>query len=202
MRIDRINHYRDERFTQRTLNQHGCFLADGKPYEIEILSGFEAVIRGREEACFRDIINEFRVFAPHITAFYKETGELVQMFSPLRRLTLELQNIQPSQFYINTEKVAAVSTFITSQDDIVIQVMKRGNCYIALDGHTRMYYAVMQGWTHIHAVEALGDEMTLGFAEEAIRRGIRSPYELQMLSHEDYESKWVRFCEEFIAQRT
>ena len=39
MEIERIDTYRDERFSRRVLCQHGCFLADGVPCEVEIKIG-------------------------------------------------------------------------------------------------------------------------------------------------------------------
>jgi len=41
MDIRRINTYTDPRFSQKVLYQHGCFLADEEPCEIEIISDFE-----------------------------------------------------------------------------------------------------------------------------------------------------------------
>ena len=46
MEIQRIDTYADSRFSECALFQHGCFLVEGKPYEIEIISDFEAVVRG------------------------------------------------------------------------------------------------------------------------------------------------------------
>ena len=42
MEIQRIDTYADSRFSECALFQHGCFLVEGKPYEIEIISDFEA----------------------------------------------------------------------------------------------------------------------------------------------------------------
>ena len=41
MNIKRINTYDDKRFSQKVLNQHGCFLVEEEPYEVEIISDFE-----------------------------------------------------------------------------------------------------------------------------------------------------------------
>lgn len=69
MDIERVNEYSDPRFSQSVLNQHGCFLADGEPYEVEIISQREAVIRGQDAAIYPEIIEQFRFFTPHITLF-------------------------------------------------------------------------------------------------------------------------------------
>ena len=54
MRIDRINTYDDNRFSQEALYQHGCYIVDGDvPVEIKIISQTEAIIKG-EEAYFQD----------------------------------------------------------------------------------------------------------------------------------------------------
>ena len=60
MEIQRINTYDDKRFSQTVLHQHGCFLADGEPYEVEIISDYEAVISGENQTGCSEIIEEFR----------------------------------------------------------------------------------------------------------------------------------------------
>lgn len=51
------------------------------------------------------------------------------------------------------------------------------------------------GWTEVRAVEeALGDYI-YGFVEKAVKRNIRTPYDLQLASHEEYEEKWNKFCD-------
>ena len=44
MEIQRINSYVDKRFSEKVLLQHGCFLADDIPYEVEIISDHEASV--------------------------------------------------------------------------------------------------------------------------------------------------------------
>ena len=142
MDIRRINNYTDKRFSQVVLNQHGCFLVDEDPYEIEIISDFEAVIRGKDSAAYLAVIEEFLFFTPHITVFYNEKREIVKQYKKAELLTLSLNEIQPSQFYVDKDKVEAVATFVDKGEDIIIQVSKYQDRYISLDGHTRLYYAV------------------------------------------------------------
>lgn len=42
MNIKRIDTYDDPRFSKEVLLQHGAFLVDGLPYEVEIVSESEA----------------------------------------------------------------------------------------------------------------------------------------------------------------
>ena len=48
MELVRINTYDDPRFSPAVLRQHGGFLADGEPYEVEIISSSDAVVRGTD----------------------------------------------------------------------------------------------------------------------------------------------------------
>lgn len=201
MNIERINSYRDQRFSQAVLNQHGCFLVDGDPYEVEIISQREAVIRGREADAFPDVIEEFRFYTPHITVFYDENRKVVKKIPPLPLLKLSLKDVQPSQFYVDRDKINAIQDFIRAGEDIIIQVLKHGDRYIALDGHTRLYYAVRMGWTEVCAVEAGSDDYIFDFVEEAINRNIRTPHDLQLVDHKTYEQKWNQFCDDYFACR-
>lgn len=51
--------------------------------------------------------------------------------------------------------------------------------------------------TEVRALEADSDDSIYGFAEEAIKRNIRSPYDLQQISHTEYEIKWNKFCADY-----
>lgn len=200
MEIERIDTYRDGRFSQRVLCQHGCFLADGMPCEVEIISDSEAVIRGAGPEACRQVIERFRFYTPHITRFYDEKGVVVREYPPARLLTLGLEQIQPSQFYVDEDKVRAVGSFIHKADDIIIQVLPWEDRFISLDGHTRLYYAVAQGWSHVRAVAETSDDWVYRFVEEARKRGVYTPADLALLSHGEYEEKWNRFCDRFFGE--
>ncbi len=200
MEIRRIDSYTDERFSKKVLHQHGCFLVDDAPYEVEIVSEFEAVIRGENGAAYSEVMEEFRFYTPHITRFYDGTGQLVKEYPRVQLLTICLDRIQPSQFFVDEDKLAAVSTFIHDPDDIIVQVLPCEERYISLDGHTRLYYAVMKGWERVRAVIESSDDWVYGFVEEAKKRGVNSPKDMVLVSHDEYEEKWNRFCDEFFGR--
>lgn len=197
MEIERINTYQDSRFSQRVLNQHGCFLVDGVPCEVEIISGREAVIRGGNPDANSAVIEEFRFYTPHITVFFDENRKLIQEFPPVEILKVRLSDIQPSQFYVDEDKVAAVSSFLHDGEDIVIQVMPWEDRYISLDGHTRLFYAAKMGWETVNAVVEASGDYIFGFVAEAIARNVRTPRDLTLLSHSEYDLKWNKFCDDF-----
>lgn len=161
MEIQRINSYVDKRFSEKVLWQHGCFLADDIPYEVEIISDHEAIIRGENKHIYQEIIENFRFFTPHITKFYNMDGQLVREYPQEQLLNICLDEIQLSQFFIDEDKIDAVSTFIQKSQDIIIQVLR--------------------------------------FAEEARKRKIFTPKDMVMVCHREYEEKWNRFCDDFLA---
>ena len=197
MELKRINSYIDERFSKGSLLQHGCFLVDNNPYEVEIISDYEAVIRGEDKALYSEIIEEFRFYTPHITRFFDVTGQLVKEYPQVQLMKLYLEQIQPSQFFVDKDKIAAVSTFIQDSKDIIVQVLPYEGRYISLDGHTRLYYAVTKGWHCVRAVIVPSDDWVYSFVTEAKKRGIYTPKDMTLVSHIEYEEKWNRFCDEF-----
>ena len=200
MEIKRINTYDDNRFSQIVLYQHGCFLVDGKPYEVEIISDYEAIISGVDQAVYAEIIEEFRFYTPHITRFYDRDGQIVKEYPCTQLLTLRLDQIQPSQFFVDEDKIAAISSFIHKPQDIIIQVLPNEDRFISLDGHTRLYYAVMKGWKCVRAVVESSDDWVYKFVTEAQKRGIYTPKEMTLVSHDEYEEKWNRFCDQFFEE--
>ena len=197
LEIKRIHSYKDKRFSDKVLLQHGCFLVDDIPYEVEIISDFEAIIRGAKRESYFKVIEEFRFYTPHITRFIDDCGHVIKEYPKVPLLTLFLDQIQPSQFYVDEDKLAAISTFIYQPEDIIIQVMPFEDRYISLDGHTRLYYALMKGWDTVRAIKVVSDDYIYGFVKEAKRRSILSPKDMVLVSHEEYVEKWVRFCEDF-----
>lgn len=199
MEIKRIDAYEDARFSKAVLLQHGCFLVDDAPYEVEIVSESEAVVRGAERTLFPAVIEEFRFYTPHIVRFYDGDQKVIQAFPDIERIKIPLNQIQPSQFYVDRDKIAAISNYIQEADDIVIQVMPYQNGYISLDGHTRLYYAVMKGWEYVRAVTETSDEWVYRFVAEAKKRNIYTPKDMVLVGHEEYEEKWNHFCDELFA---
>lgn len=197
LEIKRIHSYKDQRFSDKVLLSHGCFLVDDIPYEVEIISDFEAIIRGAKREWYVKVIEEFRFYTPHITRFIDDCGHVIKEYPKVPLLTLFLDQIQPSQFYVDEDKLAAISTFIYQPEDIIIQVMPFEDRYVSLDGHTRLYYAVMKGWDTVRAIKVVSDDYIYGFVKEAKRRSILSPKDMVLVSHEEYVEKWVRFCEDF-----
>lgn len=195
--IQRIDSYRDSRFDQEILDQHGCFVVNDKfPYQIKIISKDSALIKG-DEKYYNEVINDFRFFAEHIINFYSMDGKLIKKFKPPTIFNLDLDKIQPTQFYIDRKKLDAVKNFVKNKEDIIIPVAKYEDQYISLDGHTRLYLAYKLGFSFIYAFITESFDGTDYFVKESQKRGIKAVKDMILLSHEDYVEKWDKFCDEY-----
>lgn len=166
---------------------------------MEVISDHEATIRGENQTVYTAVAEEFRFYTPHITRFYDRDGKIVKEYPPVQVLTLRLEQIQPSQFFVDADKIEAVRSFIHTPQDIIIQVLPNKDRFISLDGHTRLYYAVMKGWKYVRAVAVPSDDWTYKFVSEAQKRGIYVPNDMTLVSHAEYEEKWDRFCNDLFA---
>lgn len=202
MDIKRIDGYTDGRFSKTVLDQHGAYLIDDEPYEIEITGETEASIRGKDPSCYEELIEYFRFHAPHISRFFDEAGATVAEFPAPELVRVKLENIQPSQFFIDETKLAAIESFIRCEDDIIIQVKPYGERFISLDGHTRLYHAVKSGFSSVRAVVSDSDEWVFKFVHEAERRGVIEPKDMVLLPHEKYVVEWDEYCDSVFAQQS
>ena len=199
MDITRINAYADKRFSQTVLNQHGAYIVDDEPYEIEIISNNIAVVRGKNRSAYEELIEEFRYHAPHVCRFLDGTGTVIKEYPSAEEAWIEVSNIQPSQFYVDEDKLEAIKSFINKEEDIVVQVIPWNDRFISLDGHTRLYLAYLLGFRQVKAVIVEQEEWVWQFVIEAQKRGIITPKDMTLLSHEDYEVKWNQFCDNLFA---
>ncbi len=181
------------------LNQHGAYIVDDEPYEVEIISKDTAVVRGKNHSAYEELIEEFRYHAPHVCKFLNGAGAVIKEYSVAAEAQIELSNIQPSQFYVDEDKLEAIKSFINKGEDIVVQVIPWNDRFISLDGHTRLYLASMLGFKHVKAVIVEQEEWVWQFVIEAQKRGIITPKDMALLSHEDYEVKWNQFCDTLFA---
>ena len=199
MNVTRLDTYDDQRFSQKSLLQHGAFLVDDTPCEIIITGSDTAVVRCPVPDAIDALIDEFRFYAEHITHFTDEAGSLLCAFPPVERFSVALADIQPSQFYADEDKLRAVRSFIASPEDVVIPLTPYQGRYASLDGHTRMVAARELGFTHVTGFLTQADAWIFRFAEEAVRRSVISPADITILPHDEYCIKWHRFCDEFFS---
>lgn len=201
LNIKRIDTYDDNRFSKQALLQHGAFIVNDRyAYEFEVISQHSAIVKG-EDRYMREVIDEFRFYAQHITRFYDQSGQCMVTFDDVVVFDVPILDIQPSQFYVNRTKMKAVSSFIDKEEDPVIPLIRYHGRYASLDGHTRLAVAIEKGMKRVKGFLTETDDYIYGFIEEAIRRGITSPYEMKIVSEEEYEVKWNQFCDAYFKNR-
>ena len=200
MDIQRIDNYTDTRFSNTVLEQHGAYLIDGDPYEIEITGPSEATVRGKNPAAYAELIEEFRFHTPHIVRFFDDTGSPLAEYPVPEIIEVKPDQIQPSQFFVDEEKLAAIRTFIHRPEDVVIQVLPWNGRFISLDGHTRLYAAVQDGFPFVKAVISETDDWVWTFVNEARARLIFKPGDMELLEHEEYMLRWDRYCDEIFGR--
>ncbi len=203
MEIVRINSYNDPRFAQNVLLQHGAFLADDEPCSFEIIGRDSAVLCCPTRFCQQEIdelLDEFRFYAEHITTFYNKEGVLLRNYPPVALFSVELSQLQPSQFYVDEDKLAAISSFVKSGEDVIIPLTpeKETGRFVSLDGHTRLYRAYQLGCRTVYGflTEDTGGYIR-HFVAEAKKQGVFSPCDIVVLPHEQYRKKWDDFCDAF-----
>lgn len=197
MEIKRVIEYNNPLFSQIVLNQRGAFLIDEEPYEIEIISSDSAFMKGKNRKNFKKLIEYFRYYSPHINNFFDENNKKIISFEKKPVLTLEVDKIQPSQFYIDEDKLNALKSFIKNSKDIVIQVVKSDEGYICVDGHTRLFIAFLKNFKTVHAIETEFDNDTNYFVSQAKKRNIFTIKDLKLVSHNDYKNLWIDFCNSY-----
>lgn len=196
--IKRVNSYCDSRFSQTVLNQHGAFIVNDEfLYEIEILNESSACIRGSNARFYEDVIKEFRFYAEHISTFFDQAGIKILEFDPVNVFKLAINQIQPTQFYIDHDKLAAVKSFVKTQRDVIIPVAPFENRFISLDGHTRLSAAAALGFKYVYGFVTESDDYIFDFVKEALSRHVKNVADIAVLSHAEYEEKWFGFCDEY-----
>lgn len=202
-KIKRIDVYNDDRFDSDILKQHGAFIIDDKyKCSFRIINHNSAIVLFDKEINVLEIIDEFRFYSGHIINFYNEDGSLIKSFPQVEIFDVNIEDIQPSQFFVDVDKVNAIESFTKSGEDIIIPLIKMEDRFISLDGHTRLFYAVSKGYSKVKGYLSETNEYIFRFVEEAIKRNIFTPNELELVSHKDYEIKWHKFCDDYFMARS
>ncbi len=200
MDIKRINTYDDVRFSSDVLAEHGAFVIDNKyPCSFKITNEKSARVEYHDYTCIAPIIDFFRFFAEHITVFYDTNGRKIAEFPQIETRIMRIDELQPSQFFVDTDKLKAVSSFVKSTEDMFIPIAfyEKIGRYISLDGHTRLYFAQQQGIKNVRVFITDPPESIYDFADEAINRGVKKVSDMEVLPHDEYDIRWNKFCDDF-----
>lgn len=116
----------------------------------KIIDHYSAEIYFDQDMEILPVIKEFREYAEHITRFYDKNHNKIVEYPPISVKSLPLDQIQPSQFFVDEDKVAAVSTFIYGPEDVIIPV--------AYDARTGKYLSLGRGVFHAKDIVSLSHQ--------------------------------------------
>ena len=117
---------------------------------------------------------------------------------------MKLNEIQPSQLYISSEKLSEVmKTFNPAKPELIepIPIKKLGDETVFVDGHTRAFAAFLRGFSEV-PVYWEDEELDWDAYEICVRwckeEGIHTIVDLKnrVVSQKDYEILWYKRCEE------
>ena len=111
---------------------------------------------------------------------------------------LDISSIQPSQFYISESKLEKIGNW-AAFGSIKIPVVLINGLYAATDGHTRLKWAQMAGYTNVQVYIDIDDLSNYipHFVNEARKRGIYNVADMPIISEADYAEKWHKYCSDF-----
>ena len=190
------------------LNEYlDIFSKDAFDNRREYICGF---YRGQHGELYRDypFLNPVQA-----DAFVKKTVESV--FAGVKEVlavwneknTLNLKDLQPSQFFISEKKLQDVQKWFKPSDLSnfeAIPVKMLDGTPVMTDGHTRAVAAILAGLLSVPLVwdrDDLSWEMYRKCVEECRNRQIHSPYDLIhcIIPETDYHDKWDCWCDQMQA---
>lgn len=196
--IKRVEWPYDAEVDDDVIQQHGVFMIeDTEICTVKIISQHDAVVSLRDSQYLDALIDEFRYYAEHITTFYDQQMQLLKKFPDIVIHEIDLLALQPSQFYINESKLAAITTFVNNKKDVIIPVNKRNGDTIILDGHTRLYVAYQKGIDTVYFYESAEQVEMDDFVQAAQSRNIRNIKDCIVLNEEAYKKEWIGYCEAY-----
>jgi hypothetical protein len=189
-------------FSEHELN-HGacCFYTEDRSFKYYFeIRGREATFFANTDQYISQAIDEFLFYSGFIVLIKDTCGRTLASRTPNEPYLCEISKIQPSQFYVNKEKLHSCKKWIQDHEDIIIPIVHREGKIISLDGHTRLRAAHDLGYTSVYIYISSYDETIFYFVDEAIKRGIYSVADMEVVSGEDYKLKWDQFCDDLFAK--
>lgn len=161
----------------------------------------EATLYMSEEQFVDEAIDEFVFYSGFVTTIRNSDGRVLKERNVGKLAPCLISEIQPSQFYISELKLQNCKKWLTNQSGLMIPVVVKDGKTIALDGHTRLRAALDLGFETAQIFSEEYDDYIFTFANEAIRRGIRSVSDMEIVSAEEYKIKWHKYCDDIFGNQ-
>ena len=118
----------------------------------------------------------------------------------MKTFEVNIDQLQPSQIYINQAKLDKVKKWLKPEDLPALPVIKMSGKLVLTDGHTRAVAALLAGCEKISVYDD-EDELDLvnyqTYVAWALTEQIDSPRKLlgRVVSEEDFQKLWIERCE-------
>jgi hypothetical protein len=122
----------------------------------------------------------------------------------VKTFMMKVNEIQPSQLYISSEKLSRVEKSLDATNPSLVEpipIKKLANDVVFVDGHTRAFTAFLRGFPEV-PVYWEDEELDWDAYEVCVRwcqdEGIHTIGDLRsrVVSEKDYETLWYARCEE------
>lgn len=168
-------------------------------YEFDIHKN-QALIITNDIKYIENAIDEFRKYNFNITTFYTKDKCFYKSFDEVFTFKLPINIIQPSQFFINEDKLLNIENNLDF-DDITLPVAIINDEYVLLDGHTRLYYLYLNNIKMVNVYIDSYDSYIKDFIYIAKENNIFNIEKLTKLNNEDYEKYWIGFCNSYFENK-
>lgn len=199
MYIQRIDGYNHPTINQEILKQHHAFLIDNTTIvTFKQIEPTKAILYQPEYGS-EPLYEEFHFYSEHISTIVDEQGQVLKSYPKKEMKKVSIDTLMPSQFMIDENKYQACKTFVSSDKDLMIPVIKDvlSGHYVILDGHTRLKVALDQGVSEAYVFETKANASIFKFVEEARKRKILHVQDMKVVDGDTYQKDWNQWCDAF-----
>lgn len=181
---------------------HGacCFYTEDKTEQYYFaIDGQNAILHADGGQNIGKAIREFLFYSNFISRITAPNGVVLYESEAAKLVLTDICSIQPSQFFIDEDKLDSCKTWIKGQKDIMIPTACVRGKLVSLDGHTRLRAALDLGYDSVYTYIDEYDEDIRFFVDEAVKRTITSVSDMILLTHEEYKKQWDGFCDDLFS---
>lgn len=197
-----IRTYEDNYYKEKSRILGNCFNVkiSNITYHYEfIIQNNTAVINTDNQEYINEVIEKFRFYNKYISTFKTKDNSFYKSFDDVYTYKLPISVIQPSQFFINEDKLNHLDNYLDI-DEIYLPVNIINDEYVLLDGHHRLYLAYLN---HLKMVNVYLDDYDYSisdFVYFAKEQNIKNIKDLKVISKELYKELWDGFCDQYFNQ--
>lgn len=194
-----IKTYDDKFYKEKSRLLGNCFnVLEGKNvyhYEFIIKNDLATILTDNIKY-INEVIDEFRLYNLYISKFKTKDNSFYKAFDQIQTFKLPISIIQPSQFFINEDKLNNLDLYYDI-DEIYIPVAIINDEYVALDGHHRIYLAHINNKKMVNVYLDNYDDSIHDFVYFSKEQNIKNIKDMKILNNTEYIELWDGFCNQY-----